>query len=277
VTESRDGADAPVEVLGDIAPDEVRLRFAPSPTGYLHVGNIRTALFNWVFARHFGGTLVLRIEDTDETRNTEDGLTSVLESLRWLGIDWDEGPEVGGDHGPYLQTQRAESHAEVAEKLRAARHAYHCYCSPDELEERREIARKEGRTAGYDGHCRELTDEQVAEFRRLAEATAPAVADGHFADAAAFRETNAVFHNFLVEATGNATLIDAYKQLSVLDYMAQALAPTGDVIGDIVQDHRDLVAAFERGDLAAARDIVVAHTEHAKATMRAGIEKAGGS
>jgi DNA-binding GntR family transcriptional regulator len=122
-----------------------------------------------------------------------------------------------------------------------------------------------------------LTDEQVAEFRRLAEATAPAVADGHFADAATFRETNAVFHNFLVEATGNATLIDAYKQLSVLDYMAQALAPTGDVIGDIVQDHRDLVAAFERGDLAAARDIVVAHTEHAKATMRAGIEKAGGS
>ncbi len=166
MTDSRDGADAPVEVLGDVAPDQVRLRFAPSPTGYLHVGNIRTALFNWVFARHFGGTLVLRIEDTDETRNTEDGLASVLESLRWLGIDWDEGPEVGGDHGPYLQTQRAESHAEVAEKLRAARHAYHCYCSPDELEERREIARKEGRTAGYDGHCRELTDEQVAEFRR---------------------------------------------------------------------------------------------------------------
>ncbi len=122
-----------------------------------------------------------------------------------------------------------------------------------------------------------LTDEQLAEFRRLAEATAPTVAEGRFTDAAAYRETNAAFHGFLIEATGNATLIDAHRQLSVLDYMAQALAPGVDVIGDIVQDHRDLVAAFEREDLAAARDIVVSHTEHAKATMRAGIEKAAGS
>ena len=121
-----------------------------------------------------------------------------------------------------------------------------------------------------------LTDEQLAEFRRLAEATAPAVTEGHFTDAAAYRETNAAFHSFLVEATGNATLVEAHRQLSVLDYMAQALAPGVDVIGDIVQDHRDLVGAFERGDLAAARDIVVSHTEHAKATMRAGIEKGGG-
>ena len=122
-----------------------------------------------------------------------------------------------------------------------------------------------------------LTDEQLAEFRRLAEATAPTVAEGRFTDAAAYRETNAAFHGFLIEATGNATLINAHRQLSVLDYMAQALAPGVDVIGDIVQDHRDLVAAFEREDLAAARDIVVSHTEHAKATMRAGIEKAAGS
>lgn len=122
-----------------------------------------------------------------------------------------------------------------------------------------------------------LADEQLAEFRRLAEATAPAVADGRFTDVAAYRETNAAFHNFLVEATGNATLIDAYKQLSVLEYMAQALTPDVDVAGDIVQDHRDLVAAFERRDPAAARDIIVTHTEHAKATMRAGIDKAGGS
>jgi hypothetical protein len=122
-----------------------------------------------------------------------------------------------------------------------------------------------------------LTDEQLAEFRRLAEATAPAVADGQFANAVAYRETNAAFHGFLVESTGNATLIEAHRQLAVLDYMAQALAPGVDVVGDIVQDHRDLVAAFERGDLAAARDIVVSHTEHAKATMRAGIAKASGS
>jgi len=122
-----------------------------------------------------------------------------------------------------------------------------------------------------------LTEEQLAEFRRLAEATAPAVADGHFTDAVAYRETNASFHDFLVERTGNATLIEAYKQLSVLEYMAQALTPDVEVIGDIVQDHHDLVAAFERGDLNAARDVVVAHTEHAKATMRAGIEKVGRS
>jgi benzoate/toluate 1,2-dioxygenase reductase component len=118
---------------------------------------------------------------------------------------------------------------------------------------------------------------QLAEFRRLAEATAGSVAGGHFVDAAAYRETNAAFHSFLVEATGNATLVNAHRQLAVLDYMARALAPGVDVIGDIVQDHRDLVAAFERGDAAAARDVIVAHTEHAKATMRAGIEKGGGS
>jgi DNA-binding GntR family transcriptional regulator len=120
-----------------------------------------------------------------------------------------------------------------------------------------------------------LSDEQLSEFRRLAEATAPAVADGRFADAAAYRETNAAFHAFLVEATGNATLIESHRRLSVLDYMAQVLAPGVDVVGDIVQDHRDLVAALERGDLAAARDLVVSHTEHAKATMRAGLAKAG--
>ena len=164
-TRAPHAVDASREVLGDLAPEQVRLRFAPSPTGYLHVGNVRTALFNWVFARHFGGTLVLRIEDTDQARNTEDGLASVIESLRWLGIDWDEGPEVGGDHGPYLQSERYGLYAEVADKLRAAGRAYDCYCSQEELEERREIARKEGRTAGYDGHCRALTEEQVEAFR----------------------------------------------------------------------------------------------------------------
>jgi benzoate/toluate 1,2-dioxygenase reductase subunit len=110
-----------------------------------------------------------------------------------------------------------------------------------------------------------LSTDQLAEFRRLAEATAPAVADGHFADAAAYRESNAAFHAFFVEATGNATLVDAHRRLAVLDYMAQALAPGVDVVGDVVQDHRDLVNAYERGDVAAARE----------ATMRAGIERAG--
>jgi benzoate/toluate 1,2-dioxygenase reductase component len=123
----------------------------------------------------------------------------------------------------------------------------------------------------------QVSDEQLAEFRRLAEATAPLVAEGHFTDVAGFRETNAAFHAYLVELTGNQTLADAHKRLSVLDYMAQALSPTVDVIGDIGKDHLDLVAAYESGDLAAARDIIVAHSEHAKDTMLAGIEQAAPS
>jgi benzoate/toluate 1,2-dioxygenase reductase component len=122
-----------------------------------------------------------------------------------------------------------------------------------------------------------VSDEQLAEFRRLADATAPLVAEGHFTDVAGFRETNAAFHAYLVELTGNQTLADAHKRLSVLDYMAQALSPTVDVIGDIGKDHLDLVAAYESGDLAAARDIIVAHSEHAKATMLAGIDQAAPS
>jgi glutamyl-tRNA synthetase len=157
--------EAPVEVLGDVAPADVRLRFAPSPTGLLTVGNSRSALFNWVFARHFGGTFVLRIEDTDQTRNTDDGLSSLLLSLRWLGIDWDEGPLVGGPFAPYTQSERLERYADIAARLHDAGYAYDCYCSQAELDERRDVARAEGRTSGYDGHCRELTDGQVAAYQ----------------------------------------------------------------------------------------------------------------
>jgi glutamyl-tRNA synthetase len=152
------------DVLGDLSPERVRLRFAPSPTGLLHVGNIRTALFNWVFARHFGGTLVLRIEDTDVARNTEEGLAYTLESLRWLGIDWDEGPEVGGDYGPYLQSERMDLYADIVRRLLDAGRAYHCYCSQEELEQRRESAREKGLPSGYDGHCRTLTADQVTAY-----------------------------------------------------------------------------------------------------------------
>jgi len=119
----------------------------------------------------------------------------------------------------------------------------------------------------------QVSDEQLAELRRLAEATTPLVADAHFTDVAAFRETNAAFHAYLVELTGNQTLARAHNQLSVLDYMAQALTPEVNGAGDIGQDHLDLVAAYERGDLAAARDIIAAHSDHAKATMKAGIER----
>jgi len=153
------------DVLGDLEPNQVRVRFPPSPTGSLHVGNVRSALFNWAFARHFGGTLVLRIEDTDLARNTPEGYASVIDSLRWLGIDWDEGPEVGGPYGPYLQSERFDIYADVARRLREAGKAYDCYCTQEEVEQRRQEARAESRTSGYDGHCRSLSQEQVEAYR----------------------------------------------------------------------------------------------------------------
>ncbi|MBA2740263.1 MAG: glutamate--tRNA ligase [Nocardioidaceae bacterium] len=143
----------------------VRVRFCPSPTGNPHVGVVRAALFNWAFARHHGGTFVFRIEDTDIARDSEASYEAMLAAMRWLGLSWDEGPEVGGPHGPYRQSLRRDIYADVAERLLAGGHAYHCYCSQAELEERRERARAQGRMSGYDGQCRALTAEQVAAYR----------------------------------------------------------------------------------------------------------------
>ena len=144
--------------------DAVRVRFCPSPTGSPHVGLARTALFNWAFARHHGGTFVFRIEDTDAARDSQASYDTLLEVMRWLGFDWDEGPEVGGDHGPYRQSERFDIYADVAARLHEAGKAYHCYCSADELDERNQKARSEGRAPGYDGHCRQLTPEQVSAY-----------------------------------------------------------------------------------------------------------------
>lgn len=151
------------ETLGT---SKVRVRFAPSPTGYLHVGGARTALFNWLFARHNGGTFVLRIEDTDLARSTDESTQAILDGLSWLGIDWDEGPGVGGPHEPYFQTKRLQTYRDYADRLIAAGRAYKCYCSPEELDARREQALREGRPPMYDGRCRMLTDE---DRRRLEE------------------------------------------------------------------------------------------------------------
>ncbi len=147
----------------------VRVRFCPSPTGSPHVGLARTALFNWAFARHHqlygaGGTFVFRIEDTDAARDSEESYETLLEVMRWLGFTWDEGPEVGGPHAPYRQSQRMELYADVARRLHEAGRAYHCYCSTEELEERNAAARAAGRAPGYDGHCRELDESQVAAY-----------------------------------------------------------------------------------------------------------------
>lgn len=151
----------------------VRVRFCPSPTGNPHVGMVRTALFNWAYARHTGGTFIFRIEDTDTARDNEQSYHDLLASLRWLGLTWDEGPEVGGPHEPYRQSQRMDIYADIAAKLLAGGHAYHCYCSPEELEERREKAKALGKTPGYDGVCRNLSEQQIAQFK--AEGRAPVV------------------------------------------------------------------------------------------------------
>jgi nondiscriminating glutamyl-tRNA synthetase len=134
----------------------VRVRFAPSPTGFLHVGGARTALFNFLFARSLGGTFILRIEDTDAARSTGEALEAILVSLRWLGLGWDEGPGVGGGHGPYFQSARRAAYLRHGEALRTAGRAYPCYCSAAELEARREAQQKRGEPPRYDGRCRAL-------------------------------------------------------------------------------------------------------------------------
>ncbi|WP_078850110.1 glutamate--tRNA ligase [Streptomyces sp. NRRL F-5126] len=147
-----------------MANGSVRVRFCPSPTGNPHVGLVRTALFNWAFARHHGGSLVFRIEDTDAARDSEESYAQLLDSMRWLGLDWDEGPEVGGPHEPYRQSQRMDIYRDVADKLLAGGYAYPCYCTSEELEQRRDAARAAGRPSGYDGHCRDLSDERKAAY-----------------------------------------------------------------------------------------------------------------
>jgi glutamyl-tRNA synthetase len=152
-------------VLGDLAPADVRVRFCPSPTGNPHVGLVRTALFNWAFARHYGGIFVFRIEDTDIARDSEESYLALLEAFDWLGLRWDEGPDVGGPHAPYRQSLRTEIYTDVVDRLVDTGHAYPCYCSPAELEQRRAAARAAGRPSGYDGHCRNLTVTQVQTYR----------------------------------------------------------------------------------------------------------------
>ncbi len=144
----------------------IRVRFAPSPTGYLHIGNARTALFNYLFATHTGGKLILRIEDTDRERSKKEYENMLIEDLRWLGIEWDEGPDVGGDYGPYRQSERLDIYKKYAERLLESGHAYYCYCSPEELEEERRKALAEGRPPRYSGKCRNLTPEEREAYEK---------------------------------------------------------------------------------------------------------------
>jgi len=139
----------------------VRVRFAPSPTGALHIGGARTALFNWLFARNQHGKFILRIEDTDRERSTVEDTHTILQGLKWLGIDWDEGPGVSGQFGPYFQTERLEIYRKYAQQLISEGKAYYCFCTPDELECKRLIAASRKEAPKYDGMCRKLTEEQI--------------------------------------------------------------------------------------------------------------------
>ena len=155
---------APAAIPAVTAETPVRVRFCPSPTGTPHVGLIRTALFNWAYARHTGGKMIFRIEDTDSASDSEESYHQLLDALKWLGIDWDEGVEVGGPHEPYRQSQRGGLYQDVIAKLRAGGHIYESYSTPDEIEARHRAAGRDPKL-GYDGFDRDLSAEQVAAFK----------------------------------------------------------------------------------------------------------------
>jgi glutamyl-tRNA synthetase len=142
----------------------VRCRFAPAPSGSIHVGNARSALFSWLYASHHEGVFILRVEDTDVSRVTEEAHRGVVDDLRWLGLNWDEGPDVGGPHGPYRQSERLDIYRGMTDRLLGSGHAYRCWCTAEELEERRKAALARGEPPGYDGRCRTRPDEQIAAF-----------------------------------------------------------------------------------------------------------------
>jgi len=146
---------------------KIRVRFAPSPTGFLHVGNARTALFNWLFARQKGGTFILRIEDTDIERSLQEYEKALISDLKWLGLDWDEGPDIGGNYGPYRQSERLEIYNEYTKRLLEEGKAYYCFCSPEELEEERKRALAQGKMPKYSGKCRKITlDEALQRIKK---------------------------------------------------------------------------------------------------------------
>ena len=145
--------------------DEVRVRFAPSTTGPFHIGGARSALFNYLLARKTGGKLILRIEDTDRERSTPESEENIKAALKWLGMDWDEGVDVGGPNGPYHQMERLDIYKKYTDKLLAEGKAYYCYCTDEELEEERQSLIKEGKMPRYMGKCRHLTEEQIAQFK----------------------------------------------------------------------------------------------------------------
>lgn len=146
--------------------NKIKVRFAPSPTGPFHIGGARSALFNWLVAKHTGGTFLVRIEDTDLARSSRESEENIKEAMKWLGLNWDEGIDVGGDNGPYRQTERLDIYKKEVQRLIDEGKAYYCYCTEEELQKEREEQLAEGKTPVYGGHCRHLTPEQVEEYKK---------------------------------------------------------------------------------------------------------------
>ncbi len=147
-----------------VPQNPVRVRMAPSPTGFLHIGGARTALFNWLFAKHHKGQFILRIDDTDTARSTDESMHEIYSAMKWLGLEWDEGGDIGGPYGPYVQSERKDIYDKYVTQLLEGGNAYRCYCTPEELEEIRTEARAAKSTRSYDGRCRELTQEKIEGF-----------------------------------------------------------------------------------------------------------------
>ncbi|MCU0277182.1 MAG: glutamate--tRNA ligase, partial [Acidobacteria bacterium] len=212
------------------------VRFAPSPTGYLHVGGARTALFNFLFARHHNGTFILRIEDTDQKRYQPEALAEIFASLRWLGLHWDKGPEVEGDSGPYFQSQRTAIYRDHAEKLVAAGRAYRCFCSEERLATLREEQEraKMAHGSGYDRHCRSLS---VGQVEKLLAAGAPHVVRLKVPDGRAV-----AFHD---QIRGDIAYDSA--QLDDLVLLKSDGFPTYH-LANVVDDHRMGITHVLRGD-----------------------------
>ncbi len=213
---------------------DVRVRMAPSPTGRLHIGTARTTLYNWLFARHHGGTFVLRIEDSDRARSSDEFTQNILDAIRWLGLDWDEGPEVGGPHGPYFQSQKLPRYREVAQSLVERGMAYPCFCTPEELDQRRKEMQSKGLPPRYDRRCRDLTPAQREQFE----------AEGrrHAIRFIMPDEGGTVWHDLIRgEVSFENALLDDFVLMKADGF------PTY-LLGVVVDDHDMLISHILRGD-----------------------------
>ena len=215
-------------------PSRVRVRYAPSPTGDPHVGNIRSALFNWLYARHTGGTFIVRIEDTDQARLVPGSVDAILGALEWLGLDWDEGPGIQTPHGPYVQSERLDLYREHAERLLAEGKAYHCYCTPERLNEVRKARQKERKPTGYDRRC--LDPAEAAKAR--AENPNPPVVRFRMPT-----EGNITVNDFVRgEVTFDVSLLDDFVLLKSDGYPTYHLA---NVVDDHLMEISDVMRAEE--------------------------------